>query len=134
MLLTYKTANNVLFINCWIFSIVFELISPVTMTTKPSVSHPQGLEHSEVQHFFDVILQEMIALALSAPKICTQVSLTPMRTCLGNIGSIVFLHHFALRSTCWTGTDVDLVGQREKDESAWQVNRLSGLLSEGAGW
>ncbi|KAI4891586.1 hypothetical protein NFI96_020978 [Prochilodus magdalenae] len=31
-----------------------------------------GLEHSEVQHLFDVILPEMVKLALSAPKICTQ--------------------------------------------------------------
>ncbi|KAL7889947.1 hypothetical protein AOLI_G00022050 [Acnodon oligacanthus] len=31
-----------------------------------------GLEHSEVQYLFDVILPEMVKLALSAPKICTQ--------------------------------------------------------------
>ncbi|XP_007249543.3 poly(ADP-ribose) glycohydrolase [Astyanax mexicanus] len=31
-----------------------------------------GLEHSEAQHLFDVILPQMITLALSAPKICTQ--------------------------------------------------------------
>uniref|UniRef100_A0AAR2KZ90 poly(ADP-ribose) glycohydrolase n=1 Tax=Pygocentrus nattereri TaxID=42514 RepID=A0AAR2KZ90_PYGNA len=37
-----------------------------------SISHPQGLEHSEVQYLFDVILPEMVKLALSAPKICTQ--------------------------------------------------------------
>uniref|UniRef100_A0A8B9LAD4 poly(ADP-ribose) glycohydrolase n=1 Tax=Astyanax mexicanus TaxID=7994 RepID=A0A8B9LAD4_ASTMX len=38
----------------------------------PLFLSPQGLEHSEAQHLFDVILPQMITLALSAPKICTQ--------------------------------------------------------------
>ncbi|XP_053357969.1 poly(ADP-ribose) glycohydrolase isoform X1 [Clarias gariepinus] len=31
-----------------------------------------GLEHTETQHLFDVVLPRMVKLALNAPKICTQ--------------------------------------------------------------
>lgn len=98
-----KTFTFCMLHSCGIIYISWQILkrSYIVVTTNNVISLLQGLEHSEAQYLFDIILPKMVKLALRAPEICTQVCPVHVRyTLLLYLKIYTMFHCLLLKRWC----------------------------------